>query len=542
MEWTDMVLTRTLIANLHFALRPALRPALGRALGPALGLALSLGASLAGAEERLTLAEATTRALARNPSIRLEREQVTAADALARGSLGAYDVQLSVDVNARHHRDPVNSLFSGAPTGSPAPSQNSFTSTLSLSQRFRTGAIASASTSVTREGTDGVFSPFAPAYTSSLGVDVQQPLLRDRAIDPTRTALLVTALDRERSSAGLATQALTTVADVEKAYWGLVAARRELDVRRGNLALAEQQRIDTQSRIEAKTVAISDLAQPTAEVERRRGDLLSAQEAVVRAERTLKLLIMDSLDDPLWAESIVPTDTPDTPVLPVDVPGALAAAKRNRPEIADLTAAGTQQDLQITLSRDQLKPRMDLVASYTIRGMAGELESTGLPFNIPTSLPSSLSGGLGNSWSNLFDQKFPDLVVGVSFDVPIGRREARAQIAAAEADRRRIATTIAGMHERIATEVLNAATALETAAGRIQAARAGLAAAQTQLRAEQDRFAAGLSTNFFVLTRQNDLAAAQLAEIAALTDYRKAQAELSRAKGSLLDDRNIRLQ
>jgi HAE1 family hydrophobic/amphiphilic exporter-1 len=526
MEWTDMVLTRTTTASLCLTLCLSAGPVIGTA----------------GADERLTLAEATSRALAKNHSIRVERENVAAADARARGSLGAYDVQLSVDVNARHHRDPVNSLFSGAPSGSPAPSQNRFTSTVSLAQRFRTGAIATASTSVTREGTDGMFSPFAPAYTSSLGVDVQQPLLRNRAIDPSRTTLLVTALDRDRSSAALASQALETVADVEQAYWGLVAARRELDVRRGNLALAEQQRIDTQSRIEAKTVAISDLAQPTAEVERRRGELLSAQESVVRAERALKLLIIDSLDDPVWAESLVPTDSPDTPLLPVDIAGALAAAKRSRPEIAELNAAGSQQDLQIRLSRDQLKPRMDLVASYTIRGLAGELESTGLPFNIPVSLPASLSGGLGNSWSNLFNQKFPDLVVGVSFDVPIGRREARAEIAAAEADRRRIATTMAGAQERIAAEVLNAATALETAAGRIQAARAGLAAAQTQLRAEQDRFAAGLSTNFFVLTRQNDLAAAQLAEIAALTDYRKAQSELSRAKGSLLEDRNIHIR
>jgi outer membrane protein len=535
-----MVMTRSVKVNSTGGLTRGLTP--GQTPTLILGLALSLAPGMAGADERLSLAEVTSRALAKNHSIRVEREHVTAADARARGSLGAYDAQFSVDINARHHRDPVNSLFSGAPTGSAAPSQNSFTSTLSLSQRFRTGAIASASTSVTREGTDGVFSPFAPAYTSSLGVDLQQPLLRNRAIDPSRTALLVTALDRDRSSAGLASQALTTVADVEKAYWGLVAARRELDVRRGNLALAEAQRVDTQSRIEAKTVAVSDLAQPTAEVERRRGDLLSAQEAVVRAERSLKLLIVDSLDDPIWAESIVPTDTPDTPLLTVDVAVALAAAKRQRPEIADLTVAGSQQDLQIRLFRDQLKPRMDLVASYTIRGLAGELESNGLPFNIPVSLPSSLSGGLGDSWGNLLNQTFPDFVVGVSFDVPLGRREARAQIAAAEADRRRIATTMAGVHERIAIEVLNAATALETAAGRIQSARAGLVAAQTQLRAEQDRFSAGLSTNFFVLTRQNDLAASQLVEIAALTDYRKAQTELARAKGSLLEDRNIRIQ
>lgn len=180
------------------------------------------------------------------------------------------------------------------------------------------------------------------------------------------------------------------------------------------------------------------------------------------------------------------------------------------------------------------------MAGYTVRGMAGDLESTGFPFgSAPVSLPRSLSGGTGNSWSNLFDRKFPDGVLGVTFEMPIGRAEARARIAAAEADRRRVATTLAGAHDRIAAEVLNAATALETAAGRIQAARAGLAAAETQLRAEQDRFAVGLTTNFFVLTRQNDLALAQLAEIAALTDYRKAQAELGRASGSLLQERAI---
>jgi HAE1 family hydrophobic/amphiphilic exporter-1 len=496
----------------------------------------------ASAQERLTLAEATNRALSKNHAIRVERAQVAASDARAAASLGAYDLRLNIDVNARHHRDPVNSLLSGAPAGRPAPSQNTFSSIVSLSQRFRTGAVASASTSVAREGTDGVFSPFAPAYTSSLGVDLQQPLLRNRATDPTRTALLVTALDRDRSSAVLTRQVLETVADVEKAYWSLVAARRELDVRRGSLALAEQQQRETQVRVEAKTVAVADLAQPLAEVERRRGELLSAQEAVVRAERALKLLMLGDLEDPAWTLELVPADAADVVPGAADRSAALAAARRLRPEFSELTARGSQHDLEIALARDQSKPRVDLVASYAVRGFAGDLESTPFPFDgIPVSLPASLSGGWDNSWSNLFDRKFPDAAVGLSFEVPIGRREARGAIAAAEADRRRVTTLTQATEARVSTEVQNAITALETAAGRIQAARAGLSAAATQLRAEQDRFSAGLSTNFFVLTRQNDLALAQLAEIAALTDYRKAQAELGRATGSLLRERNIRI-
>src|SRR5207248_3988559 len=61
----------------------------------------------------------------------------------------------------------------------------------------------------------------------------------------------------------------------------------------------------------------------------------------------------------------------------------------------------------------------------------------------------------------------------------------------------------------VAVEVRNAYTALETAAQRIEAAKAGRAAAETQLSAEKDRFGVGLSTNFFVLTRQNELSQAE---------------------------------
>ena len=61
---------------------------------------------------------------------------------------------------------------------------------------------------------------------------------------------------------------------------------------------------------------------------------------------------------------------------------------------------------------------------------------------------------------------------------------------------------------------------------------------EVQLAAEEDRYRVGLSTNFLVLTRQNDLAAAKLAEIQALTDYRTALTELARATGALLEARH----
>jgi outer membrane protein TolC len=104
---------------------------------------------------------------------------------------------------------------------------------------------------------------------------------------------------------------------------------------------------------------------------------------------------------------------------------------------------------------------------------------------------------------------------------------------------RQASLQLAKMRERITVDVLDAASALDTAVSRMQAARAGLEAANTQLMAEQTRFTAGASTNFVVLTRQNDLEQAQLTEISAATQYRRALTELSRATGMLLTERNI---
>jgi HAE1 family hydrophobic/amphiphilic exporter-1 len=437
----------------------------------------------------------------------------------------------------------VTTIFSGAPEGDLAPSRSGLWSSASLTQLFKSGAVATFSSSVERDGTNNAFTLYDPAYLTSHGVELRQPLLRDRAIDPARAALHVTALDRTRSSAALARVVLDTVSEVERAYWTLVAARREVEVRRGNLTLAEQQAADTQVRIEARTVPASDLAQPVAEVERRRGDLFAAQENAARAERELKSLMLGARGDPLWTVEIVPTDVPAQTPVTIDLPGALERAGRQRPEFAESAAVLSQHAVAVKLAEDRLKPRLDLLAGYTAHGLAGGANARAMPFGgLPVERPESLDGALHTSLTNMWRQRFPDARVGVSLEVPIGQRSARGQLGVAISERRRAELTLAQLEERIAVEVRNAVTALETADGRVQAARAGLAAAETQLRAEQDRFSVGASTNFFVLTRQNDLAQAQLAEIAALADYRKAVTDLGRATGALLGDRNIHIQ
>jgi outer membrane protein TolC len=139
----------------------------------------------------------------------------------------------------------------------------------------------------------------------------------------------------------------------------------------------------------------------------------------------------------------------------------------------------------------------------------------------------------------LGDGFFDDVRVGLVFAMPIPNRTARAAAATARNVEAQAEAELTRARKLVRAEVLDAAAALETAAQRIEAARAGREAAATQLASERERYGVGLSTNFLVLTRQNDLSQAQLAEISAQTDYRTARTEMARATGSLLEERRI---
>ena len=52
--------------------------------------------------------------------------------------------------------------------------------------------------------------------------------------------------------------------------------------------------------------------------------------------------------------------------------------------------------------------------------------------------------------------------------------------------------------------------------------------AERNAEAEQTRFDVGMSTNYFVVQAQNDLATAQNNELSAIRNYRKALVELDR--------------
>jgi HAE1 family hydrophobic/amphiphilic exporter-1 len=350
-------------------------------------------------------------------------------------------------------------------------------------------------------------------------------------------------------------------------YWDLAFALRDLQIRRESIDLANTQLERNRRMVNDGTLAPVELISVEVELERRKDAALSALDALTRAENGLKRLILGDRQSEEWRRPLLPTDAPllDTSSLSFD--DAIATAFHNRPELAQNELQQEINKIDLRFLGNQTRPQVDLLAVYTSTGLSGAAVQTANPFASTTTplldrvndlsslaglqpvaippqaqLPEFLIGGYGKSLGNLFGNDFRTWRVGIAVSFPLRNRTAEAQLGRSIAEGRKIDSQRKSLEQSIEAEIRNALQSVETARLRIATARASREAAQEQLDSEQRRFAAGMSTNFLVLERQNALSEAQGRELRALTDYNKAISEIQRVMGTTLTASNVELK
>ena len=96
--------------------------------------------------------------------------------------------------------------------------------------------------------------------------------------------------------------------------------------------------------------------------------------------------------------------------------------------------------------------------------------------------------------------------------------------------------------QEVLAEVRAAVRGQATAGLQVAAAARFRQLAEDSLAVEERKFLAGTSSNLAVAERQDAVASAQLAELAALLDYNKARAALLHVTGELLAARHIEVE
>jgi len=474
----------------------------------------------------LTLDEATTRALERNLELAVERLNPQTFDLTIARLRAAYRPTATSTFNQRAVvQPPTNQLNGGNIVQNDTTDYNAGI----LQALPWGGGDVSFQFNNRKQVTSNIFANFNPTFTSNFNLTLTQPLLRGFLIDNNRQQLRVTSVNREISEIQLRGTIATTLANVRNAYWELLYGIEAVEVARGSLALAEKLVEDNQTRVEIGTMAPLDVVQAQAEAATRRQAVAQAEATWRTAELGLKRLIVNGTDDPLWRASINPADRPVFAPEALDVEGAVRQALQNRTDLEQARRQIQANDTTLRFMRNETLPNVDLVASYGAQGLGGTQfirQGSGLGSTVIGTVP----GGYADALRTLTGVTYPTWNFQLNLSYPIGASAAGANYARARIQLNQSTAQLRALELQVATDVTNAALQVEYSLTRYDAATVARQLAETRLQAEQSRFEVGLSTNFFVVQAQRDLATAQNSELRALLDYRRALVDFQRVQ------------
>jgi outer membrane protein TolC len=390
-----------------------------------------------------------------------------------------------------------------------------------------------------RGDSNSTFNTFNPQFNSTLTATYVQPLLRNFRTDQTRSQIRVTNMNREISEVQLRATITNTVSSVRNAYWDLLFARQAVDVARRSLSLAEKLVEDNAVRVEFGTMAPIDVVEARAEAATRRQQVAQAEALWRTAELALKRLIVDGTEDPFWQAEIDPTDRPLFQPEPIDLDAAIREAISKRTDIMSVRRQRDINDANIDLLHNQILPSVDVVASYGLQGIGGTqlVRNSTLGGNVVETVP----GGYRNALDLLFGRDYPTWNLQLQFSQPLGQSAAAANYERAKIQLQQTRAQVNALELQIAAEVTNVALQVQSNETRVEAATAARELATQRLEAEESKFEVGMSTNFFVVQAQRDLADAQITELRAELDYRTSLVDFERVQQTSLTRAGITL-
>jgi outer membrane protein TolC len=457
----------------------------------------------------LSLQECIAQALQHNFDVRVERFEPLKSQLSLDAAYAGYDPTLNL--SGQHaHNDAYGPAGANGYGGFISSDANTFKS--DVGGALPTGATYDLFGTVASD-----YEPHPESTSGQVGITATQPLLKNLWIDSTRLNITAAKNQMKQSEQGLRLQLITTVTAVENAFYELIYAREDLQVRQQALDLAQTQLDQDRQRVQFGSLAPLDVQQDEAQVAQNRANLISAQFTLESDENTLKNLITDNYT--AWHDTdLVPAGTLEAVRQLLDVQDSWGKGMACRPELLQAKLTLEQAGIQLKYNRNQLFPEIDLIGSYGYNG-----------------------GGVG--YSDTFGQyesaNRPFYSYGAQMSYPLSNLGARSNYRSQKAVEQQALLKVKQLEQNIMVDIDNAVKQAQSDWESVGATKQARIYAEAALDAEQKKYAVGKSTTFTVLQLQNNLTADRGAEIRALANYDKDLAALAQAEGTTLERRKV---
>jgi outer membrane protein TolC len=450
-----------------------------------------------------------------------------------------------------------NNILSSSTFSPPSPF-NTTTGSFLYQQGFAWGTNLSVGFNNTRQTLGNApFTTLSPQLNSNFQLKLTQHLLQGFGLAPNTRFIQIAKNNREISDVAFRLQITTTVDQIELMYWDLVYAYENVRVQQEQLAFAQKTLSDNRKQVEIGTLAPIEVVRAQSTVASNQQTLTLALTNLELQQLLMKNAISRTLVDPVLADAeVIPTSTMELsaqePVVPTQ--DLVNDALSHRPELAEQRINLANTEISNKAIRSALLPTVDLFAYYGGQGLGGAQNPTNLCANQPPAeqadgfcagppgqIPIAPTTSYGATLNQLVNSTASDKGAGITINIPLRNRAAQATQVRSEFEYRQAQLRIQQIENQIRIEVRNAQFGVQQNRASVASAQAAVDLARQSLDAEQKKYALGASTSTLVLQNQAAMTQAEVTLVSAKALYEKAEVELDRSIGLLLDHAGIRI-
>lgn len=418
--------------------------------------------------------------------------------------------------------------------GVPVFKQNTIEALASYTQSFPMGTGLNVNYVGQRLANNSPYEAVNPTLFSNFQVELTQHLLAGFGIATNKRYMRIAKKNLQITDLAFRDQVIATITQVENIYWDLVNAYEDEQVKQRSLDFAQQTLHDDQEQLNLKAIPEMQVLKDQSDVATSEGDLTVSRANLRLNELLLKNAITKS-DDPIIDEMpVVPLDRtgPPDPNASLPIDDLIAEAEKNRPDVAEDELAMQVAQMSLKSIRSELLPTLNAYGFYAGAGSAGPANpDCSLGAECVTNLPA----GFGGMFKNTFNYSSPEYQVGMTLQIPLRNRVAKADQFRASLEYRQRQISFEEQKKSIRFDVRNSQFALQQAQARVDALQKARDLAQRTFDITEQEQKLGAKSTYDVLVAQHALAIAESNLAAAKTAFEKARVDIDHATGETLE-------
>ncbi len=335
-----------------------------------------------------------------------------------------------------------------------------------------------------------------------------QPLLKNAGYGVATASLRKARLSEESNVLGLKATLVSTVNSIISAYRSYQQARWQVDISKTSLERSKKQLEVNKLLIQAGRMAPMEIVQTQADIANREFSYEESLNSVVSARlRLIQVLDIDE-DTPLATVEEDPLETVDPAFDEV-----LAVALANRTDYLQALIGLTQAQINLVLAENNMLITLDLESTYAR--------------NFSDVDPGSDSDA--STWG-----------LGLRLAAPLyGDLSRRQQLVSAKVALRNAQVNLKELEANLRVEVRDAVREVHAQSRQLQFSKQALELAKRKLEIEKEKLRLGRSTNFQVVSFENDLVSSQTTALQSMINYRNAVTNLNQTMGVTLETWSI---